>query len=306
MSMENCNGWIWLDGEFVSWQEARIHVLTHTFHYGMGAFEGVRAYETDIGPAIFRLYDHTERLFNSTRILQIKHTLDKEQVNAIQKEIISKNELHSAYIRPMIFYGSESMGLHADGLKVHLMVAAWEWGSYLGEENMAKGIRVKTSSFKRIHSHAMLSKVKANGNYINSMLALKEALDAGCDEALMLDADGYVSEGSGENIFIVKDGKLLTPDLSSALDGITRRTVIQLAQDLDHVVIEKKLDRDEIYTADEAFFTGTAAEVMPIRELDGQVIGTGKCGVVTKRLQKMYFEIVRGKNDRYKDWLVYL
>lgn len=304
--MEKTDGWIWLDGDFVPWQDAKIHVLTHTFHYGMGAFEGVRAYQTDQGPAIFRLHDHTDRLFNSARILRINHTLDKDQVNEIQKEIVRKNNLNSAYIRPMIFYGSESLGLHAAGLRVNFMVAAWEWGAYLGEENMSKGIRVKTASIARNHPNAMMSKAKANGNYINSMLALQEALDAGCDEALMLDSNGCVSEGSGENVFIVKDGILFTPTLTSALNGITRNTLIRLAQDCDYRVVEKDLTRDEMYIADEAFFTGTAAEVTPIRELDSRLIGAGKCGPITKRLQNLYFEVIQGKNKRYQDWLVYL
>ena len=306
--MADRDGWIWLDGEFVPWKEAKIHVLTHTFHYGMGAFEGVRAYETDQDQrtAIFRLQEHTDRLFNSAQILRIQHNLDKDQVNEIQKEVVRKNNLHSAYIRPMIFYGSESMGLHANELQVHFMVAAWDWGTYLGTENMQKGIRVKTSSFIRNHVNAAMCKAKANGNYINSMLAVQEAMDANCDEALMLNANGHVCEGSGENIFIVKDNQLLTPELSSVLDGITRRTIIQMASDLGYSVIERNITRDEVYVADEAFFTGTAAEVTPIRELDSRLIGDGKPGSITQQLQQLYFQVIHGKESRYKEWLTFL
>lgn len=306
VSMDDRDGWIWLDGEWLEWREAKIHVLTHTLHYGMGAFEGVRAYECDNeqgGSAIFRLQEHTDRLFNSTHILGMKIPYDKDTLNQVQKESITKNNLKSAYLRPMCFYGSEGMGLRADNLKVHTMVAAWEWGSYLGDDNMKNGLRIRTSSFTRHHVNITMCKAKANGNYMNSMLALQEALRDGYDEALLLDVDGFVAEGSGENFFIVKKGVIYTPDLSSALEGITRDTVVQLAQDLGYRVVEKRITRDEVYCADEAFFTGTAAEVTPIRELDNRIIGNGGRGAITEQLQALYFDCVYGRNDQYKDWL---
>ena len=304
--MEQREGWIWLDGQFVPWQEAKVHILTHTLHYGMGVFEGVRAYETDRGTAVFRLEDHTRRLFDSARILRINIPYTPDLINQVQKEILQKNDLKSAYIRPIVFYGAENMGLHANNLKVHLSVAAWEWGPYLGEANMTKGVRVKTSSFMRHHINVAMCKAKATGNYLNSILALQEAVDAGCDEALLLDVDGYVCEGSGENFFIVRDGMLFTPELSSALDGITRRTIIELASRLGCEVVEKRLTRDQVYIADEAFFTGTATEVMPIREIDERVIGEGSCGPITRRLQSLYLEVVRGSHAEYQRWLSYV
>ena len=302
-TMDNRDGFIWMDGELIAWREAKVHVLTHTLHYGMGAFEGVRAYQTANGPVIFRLKDHTKRWFNSAKILNMKMPFNQAEVNEVQKNIVVKNNLKSAYIRPICFYGSEGMGLRADNLKVHVVVAAWEWGPYLGEENMERGIRVKTSSFTRHHVNISMTKAKANGNYINSMMALQEALTDGYDEALMLDVDGFVAEGSGENIFIVCNNIIYTPDLTSALAGITRDTIITLATDLGYKVIEKHITRDEVYCADEAFFTGTAAEVTPIRELDNRVIGTGTCGFITKKLQKLYFDCVYGINNRYKHWI---
>ncbi len=301
--MEQRDGWIWLDGQFVSWKEARVHVLTHTLHYGMGVFEGVRAYAADAGTAIFRLQDHTRRLFDSAAVMGMQVPFSMDELNATQKEVLRKNNLASAYIRPMVFYGSESMGLHADQLTVRVMVAAWEWGAYLGEDNIRKGIRVKTSSFVRCHSNPAMNKVKANGNYLNSMLALREACDAGYDEALMLDVGGSVCEGSGENLFIVRDGALFTPDLSAALGGITRRTVMELAWEQGFEVSECRMSRDEIYTADEAFFTGTAAEVTPICELDERRIGDGRRGPVTEKLQSLYFEVVHGRSADHARWL---
>ena len=301
--MDDKDGWIWLDGTWVEWREAKVHVLTHTLHYGMGAFEGVRAYQTQDGSAIFRLQEHTDRWFNSAHILGMKIPYDKDTLNQVQKEAVAKNNLKSAYIRPMCFYGSEGMGLRADNLKVHTMVAAWDWGSYLGEENMKNGLRIRTSSFTRHHVNITMCKAKANGNYMNSMLALQEALKDGYDEALLLDVDGFVSEGSGENIFIIKSGIIYTPDLTSALEGITRDTVIILAQYLSYQVIEKRITRDEVYCADEAFFTGTAAEVTPIRELDNRQIGNGSRGVITKQLQDLYFDCVYGRHQQYKHWL---
>lgn len=303
MSMSDRDGLIWLDGEMVPWREAKTHVLTHTLHYGMGVFEGVRAYKTDQGTAIFRLQDHTNRLFNSAKIMRMPMPYSKEQLNEAQRAAVRENNLDSAYIRPMCFYGSEGMGLRADNLETHAMVAAWTWGSYLGAENMEKGIRIKTSSFNRHHVNVTMCKAKANGNYMNSMLALREALDDGYDEALVLDVDGFVSEGSAENFFLVKDGIIYTPDLTSALDGITRKTVITLARDLGFEVREKRITRDEVYVADEAFFTGTAAEVTPIRELDRRAIGSGTRGPITEQLQTLYLDIVHGRSEKYRDWL---
>ena len=303
MSMSDRDGLIWLDGEMVPWREAKTHVLTHTLHYGMGVFEGVRAYKTDQGTAIFRLQDHTNRLFNSAKIMRMPMPYSKEQLNDAQRAAVRENKLDSPYIRPMCFYGSEGMGLRADNLETHAMVAAWTWGSYLGAENMEKGIRIKTSSFNRHHVNVTMCKAKANGNYMNSMLALREALDDGYDEALVLDVDGFVSEGSAENFFLVKDGIIYTPDLTSALDGITRKTVITLARDLGFEVREKRITRDEVYVADEAFFTGTAAEVTPIRELDRRAIGSGTRGPITEQLQTLYLDIVHGRSEKYRDWL---
>ncbi|CAC9979792.1 Branched-chain amino acid aminotransferase (EC 2.6.1.42) [uncultured Gammaproteobacteria bacterium] len=297
------DGLIWFDGEWVDWREAKIHVLTHTLHYGMGVFEGVRAYQTDNGTAIFRLEEHTNRLFNSAKIMNMDIGYSKDEINQAQREAVTKNNLDSAYIRPMCFYGSEGMGLRADGLKVHTIIAAWEWGSYLGEDNMKNGLRVRTSSFTRHHVNVAMTKAKANGNYINSMLALQEALTDGYDEALLLDVDGFVAEGSGENVFIIRDGMIYTPDLTSALAGITRDTIVTLARDLGYKVIEKRITRDEVYCADEAFFTGTAAELTPIRELDNRTIGSGTRGPITEKLQALYFDCVYGRNDKYKQWI---
>jgi len=279
MSFDDRDGYIWMDGEFVDWREAKVHVLTHTLHYGVGVFEGVRAYKTDQGPAIFRLKRHTERLLQSAKIMGMKIPFSTELINQAQTEIVSKNELQSAYLRPMAFYGSEAMGLHAKGLKVHLSIAAWDWGAYLGDDALEHGIRVKTASFNRHHINSNMAKAKTNGHYTNSIMALQEAENAGYDEALMLDTSGYVAEGSGENIFIVRRGKVYTPSLTSALEGITRDTVVELLQsDMNLEVVEKQITRDEIYTADEAFFTGTAAEVTPIKSLDDREIGGGTAG----------------------------
>ncbi|BAW79462.1 branched-chain amino acid aminotransferase [Candidatus Nitrosoglobus terrae] len=302
-TMDDRDGVIWLDGKLVPWREAQIHVLTHTLHYGMGVFEGVRAYQSVLGTAIFRLQEHTERLFRSAHILNMAIPYDKKILNQVQKLVVRENNLDTAYIRPMCFYGSEGMGLRADNLQVHVMVAAWSWGSYLGAENMEKGIRVKTSSYTRHHVNITMCKAKANGNYLNSMLALQEALGAGCDEALLLDSEGYVAEGSGENIFIIRDGVLYTPDLTSALEGITRDTIVQLAQEMGFSLREKRITRDEVYIADEAFFTGTAAEVTPIRMLDGRKIGSGGRGPITERLQTLYFDQVHGRRKTHPEWL---
>jgi branched-chain amino acid aminotransferase len=269
----------------------------------MGVFEGVRAYKAEQGTSIFRLGDHTRRLFNSARILMMAMPYDAGTLDEAQRAVVRENGLDSAYIRPMCFYGSEGMGLRADNLQVHCMVAAWTWGAYLGAENMEKGIRIKTSSFTRHHVNVTMCKAKANGNYMNSMLALREAVSAGYDEALLLDVEGYVTEGSGENIFIVNDGVLYTPELTSALDGITRRTIMTLAAEEGLQVVEKRITRDEVYIADEAFFTGTAAEVTPIRELDGRPIGAGRRGPITERLQSLYFDVVHGRHPEHVDWL---
>ncbi|MEN8206950.1 MAG: branched-chain amino acid transaminase [Pseudomonadota bacterium] len=303
MSMADRDGVIWMDGELVPWREAQVHVLTHSLHYGMGVFEGVRAYKTDKGAAIFRLQEHTDRLFGSAHIMMMQLPSDKETMNAAQITAVRENHLESAYIRPLFFYGAEGMGLRADNLRVHAMVAAWDWGSYLGADNMEKGIRIRTSSYTRHHVNITMCKAKATGNYINSMLALSEALQTGYDEAMLLDDHGFVAEGSGENIFIVRDGVLYTPDTSSALEGITRDTLMKLAADSGLTVREKRISRDEVYLADEAFFTGTAAEVTPIREVDNRTIGSGSRGPVTEQLQSLYFDVVHGRVGKYSDWL---
>lgn len=303
MSMADRDGVIWLDGEFVPWREAKVHVLTHTLHYGTGVFEGVRAYHADQGTAIFRLGEHTDRLFRSAHILGMKIPYDKETLNDVQKQVIRENNLDSAYLRPMCFFGAEGIGLRADNLKVHVMIAGWEWGAYLGPEAIEKGIRIRTSSYTRHHVNITMCKAKANGNYMNSTLALQEALRDGYDEALLLDVDGFVAEGSGENIFIVRNGIIYTPDLTSALEGITRETIVQLAKEFGYEVREKRITRDEVYVADEAFFTGTAAEVTPIRELDGRAIGTGSRGPITEKLQSKYFDLVHGRVAEHMDWL---
>ncbi len=303
MSMADRDGFIWLDGEMVPWREAKIHVLTHTLHYGMGVFEGVRAYKTDEGAAIFRMEEHTNRLFRSAHIMGMKMEFDKETINEATRAAVRDNNLESGYIRPMVFFGSEGMGLRADKLKAHVMVAAWSWGSYMGAEAMEKGIKVRTSSFTRHHVNANMCKSKTNGSYVNSMLALQEALSCGCDEALLLDTEGYVAEGSGENFFLVRDGVIYTPELTSALDGITRNSIIILAQELGYTVKEKRITRDEVYVADEAFFTGTAAEVTPIRMLDNRAIGGGSRGPITERLQAHYFDVVHGRSAAHKKWL---
>ena len=303
MSMSDRDGLIWFDGEMVPWRDAKVHVLTHTLHYGMGVFEGVRAYETDKGPAIFKLREHTDRLFRSAHIMRMPMPFDKDTINEAQKAVVKANNLHEAYLRPMVFYGSEGMGLRADNLQAHVIVAAWSWPSYMSPEAKEKGIKVRTSSYTRHHVNISMCKAKANGHYINSMLALREALDSGCEEALLLDNEGYVTEGSGENVFIIRDGIIYTPELTSCLDGITRKTIFSFAEELGLEVREKRITRDEVYIADEAFFTGTAAEVLPIRELDGRAIGTGVRGKLTEQFQTMYFDAVKGRRPENKDWL---
>ena len=303
MSMADRDGLIWFDGKMVDWRDAKLHVLTHSLHYGMAVFEGVRAYKTGAGTAIFRLEEHTRRLLNSAKIFQMNVPFTFEALMQAQKDTVRKNALESCYIRPLIWIGSEKMGVSAKGNTIHVAIAVWPWGAYLGEDGIAKGIRVKTSSFSRHHVNVSLVRAKASGYYINSILANQEVTAHGYDEALLLDTDGYVSEGSGENVFIVKNGKLYTPDLASCLDGITRDSVITMARDMGIEVIEKRITRDEMYCADEAFFTGTAAEVTPIRELDDRQIGEGRRGPVTEKLQSMFFDVVAGKAERYRHWL---
>jgi branched-chain amino acid aminotransferase len=302
-SFADRDGFIWYDGEMKPWRECTTHVLTYSLHYGVGVFEGVRAYKTPKGTAIFRLEDHTRRLLNSAKILGMKMPWTAEQLNQAQLDVLRANKLDSAYLRPMVFFGPEGMGLRADNLKTHVIVAAWTWGAYLGAENMERGIRVRTSSFSRHHVNSAMCRAKANGQYIVSMMALNEVLRDGYDEAIMLDTNGFVAEGSAENIFLVQNGALHTPDLTACLDGVTRRTVMQLARDLGIPVIERRITRDEVYVADEAFFTGTAAEVTPIREVDNRPIGAGKRGPVTEKLQKTYLALVKGESGTYPEWL---
>ena len=303
MSMADRDGEIWMDGQFVDWREANIHVLTHTLHYGMGIFEGVRCYETGSGSAIFRLKDHTQRLLNSAKIFQMNIGYSKEELMQAQLETVRRNKLKSCYIRPIVWIGSERLGIATNNNKIHMAIAAWPWGAYLGEEGLAKGIRVKTSSFTRHHVNVSMVRAKASGYYINSILAHQEVCGMGYDEALLLDTEGYVSEGAGENLFIVKSGRLFTPDLASCLDGITRDSVMTIAKDFGIEIVEKRITRDEIYCADEAFFTGTAAEVTPIRELDDRSIGEGQRGPITEKIQACFFEAVSGRAPKYQSWL---
>jgi len=304
MSMADRDGKIWMDGALVDWRDAKIHVLTHTLHYGCGAFEGVRAYKTAQGTAIFRLYEHTQRLFNSAKILRMKIPYSFEEVVEAQRAVVRANQLESCYLRPLAWIGSEKLGVSPKGNTVHLMVAAWAWGAYLGEEGLRRGIRVKTSSFTRHHVNITMTQAKTVSNYTNSILANMEATDDGYDEALLLDASGFVSEGAGENLFMVKKGVVYTPDLSAgALDGITRNTILAICTDLGLKLVEKRITRDELYIADEAFFTGTAAEVTPIRELDRIDIGSGARGPITEKIQSAFFDIVNGRNAKYAEWL---
>lgn len=306
MSMADRDGFIWQDGKLIPWREATTHVLTHSLHYGMSVFEGLRAYKTDAGTAIFRLEEHTDRLFNSAHIFQMAMPFDKAIINEAQKEVLRANKLESGYLRPIAYYGSEKMGVSPKGAKVHIAIAAWPWGAYLGEEGMERGIRVKVSSYTRHHVNISMVRAKASGHYLNSILANNEVTNEGYDEAMLLDPEGYVAEGAGENLFIVKQGKLYTPDLTSCLEGITRATVLTLAQELGLSVHEKRITRDEVYTADEAFFTGTAAEVTPIRELDGRQIGIGRRGPITAQIQAKYFDVVYGRSEAHRGWLSYI
>ncbi|HEY0675018.1 MAG TPA: branched-chain amino acid transaminase [Immundisolibacter sp.] len=303
MGMEDRDGVIWVDGELVPWREAKVHVLTHSLHYGMGVFEGIRAYKTPRGTALFRMPEHVDRMFTSAHILQMHIPFSREQIADACMAAIRENHLEGGYVRPLAFYGSEAMGVSAPNLTVHVIVAAWKWGEYLGEGALERGVRLRTSSYARHHINVTMCRTKATGNYINSMLALREAQACGYDEALLLDVDGYVAEGSGENVFVIRKGVIYTPDITSALEGITRDTVITLAREAGYEVREKRITRDEVYIADEAFFTGTAAEVTPIRSLDDRLIGEGRPGPITKLLQDRYFATVNGELDGHLDWL---
>ena len=304
MSMSDRDGKIWMDGQLVEWRDAKIHVLSHTLHYGCGVFEGVRAYKTERGTAIFRLPEHTERLFNSAKILRMKIPFSPTQVAEAQREVVRVNRLESCYLRPLAWIGDKKLGVSPKGNTIHLMIAAWPWGAYLGEEGLKRGIRVKTSSYTRHHVNITMTQAKAVSNYTNSILANMEATDDGYDEALLLDPSGFVSEGAGENLFVIKNGVVYTPDLSAgALNGITRNTVFAICQDLGLQLVEKRITRDEVYICDEAFFTGTAAEVTPIRELDRIELGSGSRGPITEKIQAAFFDIVNGRNPKYAEWL---
>ncbi|MFN6169379.1 MAG: branched-chain amino acid transaminase [Burkholderiales bacterium] len=306
MSMADRDGVIWSDGKLIPWREATTHVLTNSLHYGLAVFEGVRAYNTEssaLGTAIFRLKEHTTRLFNSAKIYQMAMPFSMEEIMEAQRIVVRENNLESAYLRPLAFYGSEKMGVSPKGAKVHIAIAAWPWGAYLGEDGLKKGIRVKTSSYARHHVNVTMPRAKVASTYANSILANNEALDHGYDEALLLDTEGYVAEGAGENLFIIRDGKIATPELTSALDGITWRSIQTVCADHGIPVEARKITRDDVYIADEAFFTGTAAEVTPIRELDGRIIGNGARGPITEKLQAAFFDIVYGRNAKYHSWL---
>ncbi len=303
MSMSDRDGWIWYDGKMVPWREATTHVLTHSLHYGLAVFEGVRAYKAAGGPAIFRLREHTERLFNSARIFLMQIPFTQEQLIEAQRQVVRTNKLEQCYLRPIVFYGSEKMGVSPIGASVHVAIAAWPWGAYLGEDGLQKGIRVKTSSYARHHINVSMVRSKTAGHYVNSILANLEATRDGYDEALLLDTNGFVAEGAGENLFIVRGGQLFEPELVSGLAGITRQTVIELARDLGFSVQARPMTRDDVYLADEAFFSGTAAEITPIRELDGRVIGSGRRGPVTEKIQALFFDAVNGRAPKYREWL---
>ena len=306
MSMADRDGFIWYDGKMVPWRDATTHVLSHSLHYGLAVFEGVRAYETARGAAIFRLREHTQRLINSGKIYHMNLPYSLDALMQAQVEVVRANGLKSCYMRPIAFYGSEKMGISTRGATVHVAVAAWPWGAYLGEEGLEKGIRVKTSSYQRHHVNVTMPRAKVASTYANSILANLEATQDGYDEALLLDVQGFVAEGAGENLFVIKDGKIYEPEIASALTGITRDSVIQVAREFGLEVQARRLTRDDIYIADEAFFTGTAAEVTPIRELDNRVIGEGKRGPVTEKLQARFFEIVNGRAPEYDHWLTYV
>lgn len=308
MNMANLDGKLWMDGKLVDCPDANIHVLTHSLHYGLAVFEGVRAYQTDDGrTAIFKLKEHTERLLGSAKIFQLNVPYDYQTLCQAQKDVVRESALSSAYIRPLIWVGSEKLGIAAKDNTIHTAVAAWHWGAYLGEEGIQNGIRVKTSSYTHHHANVTMCKAKAASNYPVSILANQEVTKNGYDEAILMDPQGYVCQGSGENLFLVKNGMLHTPDLAGgALDGITRRTIMQFADDLGIKVVERRITRDEFYLADEIFMTGTAAEVTPIREYDDRVIGSGKRGKITEQLQTLYFDVVHGRNPKYQHWLSFI
>ncbi len=306
MSMADRDGFIWYDGKLVPWREANTHVLTHSLHYGLSVFEGLRAYNTAKGTAIFRLEEHIDRMFNSAHIYMMKMPYDRQTLMEASREVVRANKLDSCYVRPIAFYGSEKMGVSPRGATVHVAIAAWPWGAYLGADGIEKGIRVKTSSFARHHINVTMARAKFAATYANSILANLEATQDGYDEALLLDVDGYVAEGAGENLFVIKNGRLYEPELTSALIGITRDTVIQLARDIGLEVTSKRMTRDDIYIADEAFFTGTAAEVTPIRELDNRAIGNGARGEITAKLQSMFFDVVNARDEKHLSWLSFV
>ena len=306
MSMADRDGFIWFDGKMVPWRDATTHVLTHSLHYGLSVFEGVRAYKTDKGTAIFRLREHTQRLVNSGKIYHMAVPYPVDTLMEAQLEVVRANKLESCYLRPIAFYGSEKMGISTKGMNVHVAIAAWPWGAYLGEEGLEKGIRVKTSSYQRHHVNVTMPRAKVASTYANSILANLEATQDGYDEALLLDVQGFVAEGAGENLFVIKDGKIYEPEIASALTGITRDSVIQIAREFGLEVQSRRLTRDDIYIADEAFFTGTAAEVTPIRELDRRVIGDGKRGPITEKIQARFFDIVGGRAPQFDHWLSYI
>ncbi|MBW7861172.1 MAG: branched-chain amino acid transaminase [Rhodocyclaceae bacterium] len=306
MSMADRDGFIWYDGKLVPWRDATTHVLTHSLHYGVAVFEGVRAYNTARGTAIFRLAEHTQRLINSGKIYMMDIPYSREVLMEAQREVVRANKLESCYLRPIAFYGSEKMGISTRGLAVHVAVAAWPWGAYLGEEGLEKGIRVKTSSYARHHVNVTMPRAKVSSTYANSILANLEVTREGYDEALLLDTQGFVAEGAGENLFVIKDGRIYEPEIASALTGITRDSVIRVAREFGLEVQAKRLTRDDLYIADEAFFTGTAAEVTPIRELDNRVIGEGKRGPITAQIQARFFDIVNGRAPEYEQWLSYV
>ena len=306
MSMADRDGFIWYDGKMVPWRDATTHVLTHSLHYGLSVFEGVRAYNTVNGTAIFRLREHTQRLINSGKIYLMNLPYSIEQLMEAQLEVVRANKLESCYLRPIAFYGSEKMGISTRGSTVHVAIAAWPWGAYLGEDGLKNGIRVRTSSFARHHVNVTMPRAKVATTYANSILANLEATQDGYDEALLLDTQGFVAEGAGENLFVVKDGKIYEPEIASALTGITRDSIIQVAREFGLEVQPRRLTRDDIYIADEAFFTGTAAEVTPIRELDNRVIGSGTRGPITEKLQSRFFDIVNGRAPEYEHWLSFI
>ncbi len=307
MSLTDMKGKIWMDGTFVDWRDAKVHVLTHALHYGTGVFEGVRCYATDRGPAIFRLKDHTERLFQSAKIIGLDIPFSVAELNEVQQELIRINALDSAYIRPLAYLGAEGLGLTTKNLQTHVMIAAWSWGAYLGADALQQGVRVMVSSFTRHHINSMMCKAKVGGNYVNSVLARGEAERLGMDEAILLDTNGFVAEGSGENIFIVRDGQLYTPTAASVLEGLTKAAVIQLAEEeLGLTVLAKPITRDELYIADEVFFTGTAVELTSVREIDGRPIADGQPGAITKALQQVYFDQVMGRRSEHPEWLTFV